>query len=117
MAHYFPKDYWTRERVDDHLRLLVEYFGEESIIDSINRMFYVDAAAWFVEQLEKDLDINSDYEISMAFYDLDHEDETDAIGIRKYKYRSMYRNAIKQLKNKNPHQSKIGDKTNESIHR
>lgn len=86
MAHYFPKQYWTRERVDDHLRLLVEYFGEETIIDNINRMFDVDAAAWFVEQLENDLDIRSDYEMSLAFEDLDHEGEPNKYGMRKFKY-------------------------------
>lgn len=86
MAHYFPKQYWTRERVDDHLRLLVEYFGEETIIDNINRMFDVDAAAWFVEQLENDLDIRSDYEMSLAFENLDVEGEPNKYGIRKSKY-------------------------------
>ena len=86
MAHYFPKQYWTRERVDDHLRLLVEYFGEETIIDNINRMFDVDAAAWFVEQLENDLDIRSDYEMGLEFENLDVEGEPNKYGIRKSKY-------------------------------
>lgn len=86
MAHYFPKQYWTRERVDDHLRLLVEYFGEETIIDNINRMFDVDAAAWFVEQLENDLDIRSDYEMRLEFENLDCEGEPNKYGIRKSKY-------------------------------
>ena len=71
MATYFPEKYWTREKVSEHLDRLVETLGAQTIIDNINCQFDIDGAAWFVEQLEHD------YEIEDEFDEEDEEDEED----------------------------------------
>lgn len=62
MATYFPEKYWTREKVGEHLDRLVEILGAQTIIDNINCQFDVDAAAWFVEQLEHDYELDDEEE-------------------------------------------------------
>ena len=57
MSKYIPKQQLSREEVDEHLQTLIDILGYETIVDNINRQFDVDTAAWFVEQLEKDYDL------------------------------------------------------------
>lgn len=58
MNRYIPKQQLSREEVDDHLQILIDILGCETIVDNINRQFDVDTVAWFVEQLEKDYDLS-----------------------------------------------------------
>lgn len=57
MNRYIPKQQLTREEIDKHLDNLIGILGYEVIVDNINRYFDVDAAAWFVEELEKDYEL------------------------------------------------------------
>lgn len=63
MATYFPKKYWAdREKIDNHLQRIVDILGPQTVIDNINTMFDIDTAAWFVEQLERDYDLEEEEE-------------------------------------------------------